>query len=155
MISTMTDSFQYRPRKGNESVMVEIIHHVQEISMDLDEFDTQYPNSIAKARKSLEWPKWEKAISTELEMLREKNTWELSDIPAEHTAIGNRWVFTKKFDEHGNLTIQGTACHTRIFPNPRTRLFRHIFPSHAAQFISHFMCYCRNDQSGNCPNGYK
>src|SRR5258708_15775785 len=95
---------QYRPRKGNESVMAEIIHHVREISMDLDEFDTQYPNSIAEARKSPEWPEWEKAISTELEMLHEKNTWELSDIPAERTAIGNRWVFTKKFDEHGNLS---------------------------------------------------
>ncbi len=84
--------------------MAEIVHHVQEISMDLDEFNTQYPNSIAKAQKSLEWPKWEKAISTELEMLCKKNTWELSDIPAKHTTIGNCWVFTKKFNEHGNLS---------------------------------------------------
>ncbi len=72
--------------------------------MDLDEFNTQYPNSIAEAWKSPEWPEWEKAISTELEMLHKKNTWEFLDILAEHTAIGNHWVFTKKFDEHGNLS---------------------------------------------------
>src|SRR5258708_10131327 len=95
---------QYHPQKGNESVMAEIIHHVREISMDLDEFNTQYPNSIAEAWKSPEWPEWEKAISTELEMLCEKNTLKLSDIPTKHTTIGNRWVFTKKFDEHGNLS---------------------------------------------------
>ena len=79
--------------------MAEIIHHVREISMDLDEFDTQYPNSIAKARKSPEWPEWEKAISTELEMLCEKNTWELSDIPAEcckqaNWKLGSRMCYT-------------------------------------------------------------
>ena len=37
-------------------------------------------------------------------MLLEKETWQLVDLPPGRKAIGNRWVFTKKFDEHSNLS---------------------------------------------------
>src|SRR6266436_2793073 len=95
--------------------------------MDLDEFNTQYPNSIAEAWKSPEWPEWEKAISTELEMLHKKNTWELSDILAEHTAIGNHWVFTKKFDEHGNLSQFKAQLITQGFSQIPRQDYSNIF----------------------------
>ena len=37
-------------------------------------------------------------------MIAEKGTWELVDLPEGRKAIGNRWVFIKKFDEKENLT---------------------------------------------------
>ena len=66
--------------------------------------DSEYPNSVTEARASSEWPEWEKAAKAELDMLSEKGTWKLVDLPSGRKAIGNRWVFTKKFDEKGNLS---------------------------------------------------
>ena len=57
-----------------------------------------------------------------------------------------------------NMEISHNSRHGslhRDFLNSQTRLFWYIFPSHVAWFISHFMCYCHNDWSGNCANGYK
>jgi Reverse transcriptase (RNA-dependent DNA polymerase)/gag-polypeptide of LTR copia-type/Integrase core domain/GAG-pre-integrase domain len=79
----------------------EIIQMARDIMMGSDEI---YPNTIRDARNSKEWPQWEKAAKAELDMIAEKETWDLVDLPKGRKAIGNRWVFTKKFDEKGNLT---------------------------------------------------
>jgi Reverse transcriptase (RNA-dependent DNA polymerase) len=61
------------------------------------------PNTLKDVKKSLDWPQWEKAIQSELQMLQEKGTWRLESLPADWQAIGNRWTFKKKFDVDGNL----------------------------------------------------
>jgi len=95
----------YKPRdSGKEATTAEIANLVREIMLDVDPMDQEYPNSVAEARASPEWPDWEKAVKTELDMLSEKETWRLVDLPPGRKAIGNRWVFTKKFDECGNLS---------------------------------------------------
>ncbi|KAI0996183.1 Retrovirus-related Pol polyprotein from transposon TNT 1-94 [Podosphaera aphanis] len=66
--------------------------------------DDELPNSIHEARGSKCCVKWEEAIQTELKLLQEKNTWEMVDLPRDKNVIGNRWVFTKKFDENGKLS---------------------------------------------------
>jgi hypothetical protein len=33
--------------------------------LDVDPMDQEYPNSVAEARASPEWPDWEKAVKTE------------------------------------------------------------------------------------------
>ncbi|KAI0995437.1 hypothetical protein K3495_g12742 [Podosphaera aphanis] len=65
--------------------------------------DSGLPNTIEEARKCPDHISWEKAIQTELDMLNQKNTWELVDPPKEANIIGNRWIFTRKFDENGQL----------------------------------------------------
>jgi hypothetical protein len=92
----------YKPREPKEAAAAEVINNVCEIMLECAE-SPEYPNSVAEAHKSFEWPDWEKAINAELELLAEKGTWELVELPPERKAIGNRWVFIKKFDEHGNL----------------------------------------------------
>lgn len=62
------------------------------------------PNSIDEARESPDKSNWENAIQAELRMHSEKKTWELVSPPKDVNIIGNRWVFTKKFDENGILT---------------------------------------------------
>lgn len=65
--------------------------------------DESIPDTIEQARQSHESDGWEKAIQTELKTLKEKNTWELVSPPKDSNIIGNRWVFTKKYDENGNF----------------------------------------------------
>ena len=63
-----------------------------------------FPQSLKEAKELLEWPEWEKAIQSELNMLHEKGTWKMAELPEGRKAIGNRWVFTKKFDNQGKLS---------------------------------------------------
>lgn len=64
----------------------------------------EMPNTIQEARKSAENKDWEKAIQTELGTLQEKETWKLVNPPEDANIIGNRWVFTKKYDENGKIS---------------------------------------------------
>ena len=106
----------YKPRdSGKEATTAEVANLVREIMLDVDPMDQEYPNSVAEARASPEWPEWEKAVKTELDMLSEKGTWQLVDLPPGRKAIGNRWVFTKKFDEHGNLSRYKARLVTQGF----------------------------------------
>ena len=71
------------------------------ISRESSIFDE--PNTLKDAKKSPEWPEWEKAITSELQMLQEKGTWTLEPLPPDCQAVSNRWTFKKKFDADGNL----------------------------------------------------
>ena len=56
-----------------------------------------------EALESAEGEQWGAAMDEELAWLREMGMWELMEnMPEGRVPIGNRWVFTKKKDEHGN-----------------------------------------------------
>jgi hypothetical protein len=61
-------------------------------------------HSLAEAKKSPEWPKWEEAIHVELDQLRKMGTWQLIDKPPGIVPIANKFVFAKKHDKDGNIT---------------------------------------------------
>ena len=61
------------------------------------------PKTLTEARRSPEWPQWEKAIQAELDQLHKMGTWELVDPPKGRVPVGNKWVLTKKYDKQGNL----------------------------------------------------
>ena len=61
------------------------------------------PKSLKEAMSSPEWPKWEKAIQTELETLQCMGTWELMDAPEDQKPIMNKWVFVRKYNKDGIL----------------------------------------------------
>ena len=61
------------------------------------------PKTLTEARRSPEWPQWEKAIQAELDQLHKMGTWELVDPPHGRIPVGNKWVLTKKYDKQGNL----------------------------------------------------
>jgi hypothetical protein len=72
------------------------------------------PLTLKEALEADDGPDWEKAIADELDQHHTLKTWELVDLPPERKAIGNKWVFVRKRDEHGNvathkarLVIQG------------------------------------------------
>ncbi|MGK2912532.1 MAG: reverse transcriptase domain-containing protein [Sphingobium sp.] len=75
-----------------------------EIAQTAQTFTLGIPETLAQAKNSPEWPKWEKAMISELEMLKKKETWVMENIPQGRSPVGNRWVFAKKYDADGNLS---------------------------------------------------
>jgi len=62
------------------------------------------PQSLDEAKRSPEWPDWQKAIDAELAVLHSKGTWKLTELPKDRKPVENRWVFAKKYDENGIVT---------------------------------------------------
>jgi hypothetical protein len=60
--------------------------------------------SLKEAKKSDEWPEWEKAIKAKLTQLQDMGTWRLVKKPANAIPIANKWVFAKKRNKQGQLT---------------------------------------------------
>ena len=72
------------------------------------------PPSLAAAKKSPDWPAWEKAIYKELEVLKAAATWKTVDPPSRVNIVGSKWVFRAKKDAAGvviqykeRLVVQG------------------------------------------------
>jgi hypothetical protein len=46
---------------------------------------------------------WRRAMMDELRTIKENNTWELTKLPSSRRAIGLKWVFKVKKNEHGDV----------------------------------------------------
>jgi hypothetical protein len=49
-------------------------------------------NSLAEAKHSPDWPKWQKGMEEEIKMLNEKGTWRLVEKPPGVVLISNKWT---------------------------------------------------------------
>jgi transposase InsO family protein len=61
------------------------------------------PDSLREAKNSDEWIHWERAIQAENDLLAEKGTWTLEDLPPDKNLLKCGYVFAKKYDAEGNL----------------------------------------------------
>jgi hypothetical protein len=57
----------------------------------------------ANVEQALEETCWKDAMRAELEAIVQNNTWEFSELPKDHKAIGLKWVFKVKRDPAGNI----------------------------------------------------
>lgn len=64
-------------------------------------FAERLPTSYKDAIKSKENYKWRAAMQSEIDSLRENQTWVLVEKPENQTIINNRWVYTKKLNSDG------------------------------------------------------
>jgi hypothetical protein len=81
---------------------------------NLLEGDDDQP-TLEQAKRSLEWPEWERAIQAELVQLQQKGTWKLIEKPADTIPISNKWVLTKKCDKEGNVVKYKAQLVARCF----------------------------------------
>ncbi|GBE89144.1 hypothetical protein SCP_1501500 [Sparassis crispa] len=65
--------------------------------------DADEPKTLSDAKRSLEWPKWEQAVQTELNQLQGMKTWELVEPPKDRKPVGNKWVLVKKTNKEGEI----------------------------------------------------
>ena len=49
--------------------------------------------------------KWLEAMKSEIGSMYENKVWTLVDLPDDRRHIENKWVFKKKIDDDGNVTI--------------------------------------------------
>jgi hypothetical protein len=78
----------------DEDTMIEIHLMINDESYNAATNDG--PISLKDAKKSPDWPEWEKAIEIELEQLWDMGTWKLVKKPINTIPIANKWLFVKK-----------------------------------------------------------
>ena len=61
------------------------------------------PKTLHEVKASPDWPKWEKAVKAELEVLDHMGTWKLVERPPDVKPVACRWVFIKKYNKEGEL----------------------------------------------------
>ena len=49
--------------------------------------------------------RWLEAMKSEIESMYEKKVWTLVDLPDDRQAIENKWIFKKKTNADGNITV--------------------------------------------------
>ena len=60
-----------------------------------------YPKTYKEAIESPDSEKWHKAMNEEMKSLNENDTYTLSQLPEGKSAVGSRWVYTVKENQHG------------------------------------------------------
>src|SRR4051812_39181055 len=49
--------------------------------------------------------KWLEAMKSEIDSMYTNKVWTLVDIPEDHKAVDNKWIFKKKTDANGNISV--------------------------------------------------
>jgi hypothetical protein len=67
--------------------------------------DNGEPMNYEDAMASPDSDKWLEAKKYEIGSMYENKVWTLVDLPDERRAIDNKWIFKKKTDADGNVTV--------------------------------------------------
>ena len=67
---------------------------------DLDE-----PATYKAAMEGPESEKWLGAMKSEIQSMYDNKVWTLVDLPEDRKAVENKWIFKKKTDADGNVTV--------------------------------------------------
>ena len=57
--------------------------------------------------------KWLEAMQSEIGSMYENEVWTLTDLPDDRQAIENKWIFKKKTNADGNVTIYKARLVTK------------------------------------------
>ena len=67
--------------------------------------DHDEPTNYEEAMMSPDSNKWLEAMKCEIGSMYENKVWTLVDLPDDRRAIENKWIFKKKTDADGNVTV--------------------------------------------------
>ena len=67
--------------------------------------DHDEPTNYEEAMAGPDSNKWLEAMQSEIESMYENKVWTLTDLPDDRRPIENKWIFKKKTDADGNVTI--------------------------------------------------
>ncbi|KAK1651569.1 hypothetical protein QYE76_069374 [Lolium multiflorum] len=63
------------------------------------------PATYEEAMMSLDSNKWQEAMKSEMGSMYDNKVWTLVDLPDSRKAVENKWIFKRKTDADGNITI--------------------------------------------------
>ena len=92
--------------------------------------DHDEPTNYEEAMMSPDSAKWLEAMKSEMGSMYENKVWTLVDLPDDRQAIENKWIFKRKTDADGNVTVYkarrggGAGCHWRLAPPSAERKAR-------------------------------
>ena len=75
--------------------LIEVINKVQ--------YEVPEPKTFTEAQNSKDAQQWNEDMDEEIDSLRRNHTWDLTQLPEGQTAIGCKWVYKTKTDEHGQV----------------------------------------------------
>ena len=78
--------------------------------------DNNEPTSYGEAMVGTDSNKWLGAMKSEIGSMYENKVWTLVDLPNDRQAIKNKWIFKKKTDADGNVTIYEARLVSKKFP---------------------------------------
>jgi hypothetical protein len=90
--NTTAAGIEYAYQADFNDVIVVAIHNTQ-----------GDPKSLNEAQSRLDWPSWEKAMGSEIDMLWCVGTWETMPHPAGKNIIGCKWVYRIKWKADGSI----------------------------------------------------
>ena len=67
--------------------------------------DQGEPTNYEEAMISPDSDKWLEAMKSEIGSMYENKVWTLMDLPDDRQVVENKWIFKKKTDADGNVTI--------------------------------------------------
>ena len=67
--------------------------------------DNGEPSNYEEAMAGPDSNKWLEAMKSEMGSMYENKVWTLVDLPDDRQAIKNKWIFKKKTDADGNVTV--------------------------------------------------
>ena len=67
--------------------------------------DQGEPTNYEEVMTSPDSDKWLEAMKSEIGSMYENKVWTLVDLPDDRQAIENKWIFKKKTDADGNVTV--------------------------------------------------
>src|SRR3954454_6554294 len=67
--------------------------------------NTDDPTTYEEAMMSPDSNKWQEAMKSEIGSMYENQVWTLVDLPDGRKAVENKWIFKKKTDANGNVTV--------------------------------------------------
>ena len=67
--------------------------------------DNGEPTNYEEAMMSLDSDKWLEAMKSEIGSMYENKVWTLVDLLDDRQAIENKWIFKRKTDADGNITV--------------------------------------------------
>ena len=81
--------------------------------------DNDEPTNNEEAMTSPDSAKWLKAMKSEMGSMYENKVWTLVDLPDDRQAIENKWIFKKKTDTNGNVTVYKARLAAKGFQQVR------------------------------------
>ena len=73
------------------------------------------PTNYEEAMMSPDSAKWLEAMKSEIGSMYENKVWNLVDLPGDRLAIENKWIFKKKTDANGNVTVYKARLVAKSF----------------------------------------
>lgn len=87
----------------SEEISVEECQYVEHLNNIFQESEVDIPKSFSDVENLPNKGKWYDAMRDEIKIMEERNVWKLVEKPPKTKVLGNRWVYSIKRDDKGNI----------------------------------------------------